>query len=355
MEKYGLEKIDFTIAIPTYNGGKRLPKVLDLLLNQVKIENINWEIIIIDNNSKDETKKVTDDYQRNWNHNFSLRYFQEKQQGIAFARMRAINEARGEFIAFIDDDNLPSSDWVFQAYTFGKEHPQAGAWSGQIHGDFEVKPPEEFTRIQAFLAIREHGLKPYLFDADNLRLPPGAALVVRKQAWCESVPEELVFKGRLSKLMVGGDDTEALLYLHKAGWEIWYNPAMHINHQIPYWRLEKDYLLVLARGCGLCIFQLRLINAKNWQKPIVLVKTILGNLHRILQHLMKYRGQLDTNLIVLFEINFYLASMISPFYSLKWKLDRILGNTTREHPLLEKTPDDWKSRLYRINPPARVL
>ncbi|MCC5602190.1 hormogonium polysaccharide biosynthesis glycosyltransferase HpsE [Nostoc favosum] len=329
MDKYELKNLDFTVAIPTYNGVNRLPKVMDLLLKQTGVANLNWEIIIIDNNSKDDTNKVSESYKKFSNQNFSLRYFLEKQQGIAFARMRAINEARGEFIAFIDDDNFPANDWVLQSYIFGKEHPQAGAWSGQIHGDFEVSPPEDFTRIQAFLAIREHGLQPYLFDADNLRLPPGAALVVRKQAWCESVPKELVFKGRLSKLMVSGDDTEALLYLHKAGWEIWYNPAMHINHQIPHWRLEKDYLLVLARGCGLCIFQLRLINAKNWQKPILLVKTILGNLRRLLQHIIKYRGQSRSNLIALFEINFYWASMISPFYSLKWKLDKILENKNK--------------------------
>jgi glycosyltransferase involved in cell wall biosynthesis len=323
MDKHTLGSLDFTVSIPTYNGAKRLPKVLDLLLNQTGVENLNWEIIIIDNNSKDDTNKISEYYQNFSNKNFSVRYFVEKEQGIAFARMRAINEARGEFIAFIDDDNLPANDWVLQSYLFGKEHPQAGAWSGQIHGDFEVNPPKDFARIQAFLAIREHGLKPYLFDADNLRLPPGAALVVRKQAWCESVPEQLVFKGRLTKLMVAGDDTEALLYLHKEGWEIWYNPAMHIDHQIPHWRLEKDYLLVLARGCGLCIFQLRLINAKNWQKPILFVKTILGNLHRLLHHLIKYRGQLESNLIAVFEINFYLASMMSPFYSLRWKLDKI--------------------------------
>ncbi|MEH2422635.1 MAG: hormogonium polysaccharide biosynthesis glycosyltransferase HpsE [Nostoc sp.] len=325
------KKLDFTVAIPTYNGGKRLPKVLELLLNQKRIENLNWEIIIIDNNSSDNTKEVIQYYQKNCSQSFLLRYFLERQQGIAFARIRAVNEARGEFIAFVDDDNLPAPDWVFQSYTFGKEHPQAGAWSGQIHGDFEISPPEDFTRIQAFLAIREHGSQEHLFDANNLRLPPGASLVVRKQAWCGSVPKELVFKGRLNKLMVGGDDTEALLYLHKAGWEIWYNPAMHIAHQIPHWRLERDYLIVLARGCGLCIFQLRLINAKNWQKPIILVKTILGNLHRILQHIIKYRGKSTTNLIAIFEINFYLASMISPFYSFRWKLDTIFKNTIVEN------------------------
>ncbi|MDZ8188361.1 MAG: hormogonium polysaccharide biosynthesis glycosyltransferase HpsE [Nostoc sp. ChiSLP02] len=325
------QKIDVTVAIPTYNGAKRLPKVLDLLLSQNGVENLKWEVVVINNNSSDNTNEVIHDYQKKFIQNFPLRYFLEKKQGVAFARMRAINEARGEFIAFLDDDNFPTKNWLLESYIFGKKHPQAGAWSGQIHGDYEVKPPENFTRIQAFLAIREHGLEPYLFDADNLRLPPGAGLVVRKQAWCESVPEELVFKGRLTKLMIGGDDTEALLYLHKAGWEIWYNPAMHIAHQIPPSRLEKDYLLILARGYGLCIFQLRLINARNWQKPIIFVKTVLGNLNRILQHILKYRGDLKSNLIALFEINFYWASMISPFYSLKWNLDKILEKKTMQN------------------------
>ncbi|WP_235083177.1 hormogonium polysaccharide biosynthesis glycosyltransferase HpsE [Chlorogloeopsis fritschii PCC 9212] len=319
-----LGKLDFTIAIPTFNGAKRLPTVLDKLLKQTNLQKITWEVIVIDNNSLDNTSELIKNYQKHFNNVCPLKYFHEKQQGIAYARMRAVSEAKGEFIAFLDDDNLPEHDWVWQSYIFGKKHPKAGAWSGQIHGDFEVNPPENFKIIQTFLAIREHGLQPYLFDADNLRLPPGAALVVRKKVWCESVPKQLVFKGRLGKFMLAGDDTEALLYIYKAGWEIWYNPAMHIYHQIPQWRLEKDYLIALARGCGLCIFQLRLINAKSWEKPIILIKTILGNLCRILQHIFKYKGQLKTNLIALFEIEFYLASMISPLYYLKCYFHRFL-------------------------------
>lgn len=313
-------KLNISIVIPTYNGAERLPKVLDKLLEQVGIENIKCEINVIDNNSSDKTFEVVENYQKKFHKDYTLRYFLEKHQGIAFARIRGVNESRGEFVAFVDDDNLPTSDWIWQSYNFGKEHPQAGAWSGQIHGDFEVNPPENFSRIQAFLAIREHGEKAYLFDAVNLRLPPGAALVIRKQAWLESVPQnpqQLMFKGRLGKLMIGGDDTEILLYLHRAGWQIWYNPSMHIYHQIPKWRFERDYLLNIARGYGLCIFQLRLINAKAWQKPIVFCKTILGNLRRIIQHLIKYKFSLNNDLIAVFEMEFYLASMMSPFYALR--------------------------------------
>ncbi|MEH1839269.1 MAG: hormogonium polysaccharide biosynthesis glycosyltransferase HpsE [Nostoc sp.] len=320
------ENLDISVAIPTYNGATRLPKILNKLLSQTGVEQLSWEIIIVDNNSYDNTSEIIHNYQNISEENYNLRYFLETEQGAAFARLRAVREARGQLIAFLDDDNLPAPDWLSEAYKFALEHPQAGAWSGQIHGDFEINPPENFERIQAFLAIREHGSNPHLFDADNLRLPPGAALVVRKKAWNESVPKVLIFKGRVGKSMIGGEDLEPLLYLRKAGWQIWYNPTMHTYHQIPSWRLEKDYLINLARGCGLSIYELRIINTKNWQKPIVFVKTILGNLRRAFQHLIKYRGQLNTNLIALFEMEFYLASMMSPFYYLKFNFGKVLKN-----------------------------
>ncbi|WP_414572280.1 hormogonium polysaccharide biosynthesis glycosyltransferase HpsE [Nostoc sp. CCY 9925] len=323
MNELVVEKLDITVAIPTYNGATRLPKILDKLLTQTGVQNLKWEILIVDNNSSDNTSEVIQNYQKLYNGNCDLRYSFEKEQGAAFARLRAVREARGELIAFLDDDNLPAPDWLAEGYAFGLEYPQAGVWSGQIHGDFEVKPPENFEKIQAFLAIREHGSNPYLFDADNLRLPPGAALIVRKQAWCENVPERPILSGKLPGILVQGEDYEPLLYIHNGGWEIWYNPTMHTYHQIPRWRFEKDYLLNLARGCGLCIFQLRLINAKTWQKPIVFVKTVLGNLRRVLQYIILYKGQFKNNLIALFEMEFYLASMMSPFYYFKCNLGNL--------------------------------
>lgn len=311
------DEIDITVAIPTYNGASRLIEMLERLLIQTGVEHLKWEIVIVDNNSKDSTARVVEDYQRQWNQSFPIRYFLETQQGAAFARLRAVREAKGELIAFLDDDNLPASDWLAAAYTFGKEHPKAGVWSGQIHAEYEVRPPQDFDKIKAFLAIREHGDQPLLFDPDNLRLPPGAAMVVRRQVWSENVPSKPILSGKLPGILVQGDDYEPLLYIHNAGWEIWYNPVMHTYHQIPKWRLEKDYLLNLARGCGLCVFQLRLIKAKNWQKPIVFVKTVLGNLRRILHHIITYRGKLNTDLIAIFEVEFYLGSMLSPIYYLK--------------------------------------
>lgn len=320
--------MDFTVAIPTWNGAERLPQVLDKLLAQTGIEHLKWEVIVIDNNSCDRTPDVVKDYQKKFTQ-CELRYFLETQQGLTFARLRAINEAQGKFIAFLDDDNLAALDWVLQSYNFGEEHPLAGAWSGQIHGDFEVKPPDNFSQILTFLAIREHGTKAYIFDAGNLKLPPGAALVIRKQAWLESVPQQLVFKGRIGNLMVAGEDTEVLLHLHKSGWEIWYNPKMEIYHKIPHWRLERDYLLKIARGCGLCIFQLRLINAKKRQVPVILLRTILGNIRRIFHHIIKYKNNLNKDIVAIVEINFYWGSLMSPLYSLLFYFHNLINKNMK--------------------------
>ena len=137
-----MNPIAFTIAIPTYNGGNRLPKLLDCLRSQIRTEQFTWEIVVIDNNSQDNTAEVIRQYQTDWPTAYPLHYYFEPQQGLAFARQRAIDEAQGTWVGFLDDDNLPASDWVAEAYNFAQEHPQAGAFGGQIHGssgDYKYK------------------------------------------------------------------------------------------------------------------------------------------------------------------------------------------------------------------------
>ncbi|MBZ8182198.1 MAG: hormogonium polysaccharide biosynthesis glycosyltransferase HpsE [Oscillatoria sp. PMC 1051.18] len=309
--------IDFSVVIPTYNGEKRLPEVLEKLQQQTNTENISWEIIVINNNSNDRTSQIVKDYQSNWNYQFPLRSYFEAKQGLTFARQRAIKEANSNLIGFLDDDNLPDKNWVAAAHSFGIKYPQAGAYSGKILGKFEIEPPKDIEKISRCLAIGEHGSQPHKFDPDNLKLPPGAGLVIRKQAWSESIPTQLMLIGRVGKVAVAGEDYEALLHLHKLGWEIWYNPEMQIEHKVPRSRLEKTYLIPLARSCGLPICYLRTINAKNWQKPLILVRTLLGNLRRLIKHWLKYRNQLDSDLVAAFELEFFWGSMMSPFYYLK--------------------------------------
>jgi glycosyltransferase involved in cell wall biosynthesis len=374
--------VDFTVAICTYNGESRLPKVLERLrialgnvtspsafialadsafclateasgkvstntaeltacdlatatLRQTafgkghslrldaqeqtlipsKDEHFSWEVIVIDNNSNDNTAKVVQDYQSNWSKEYPLRYYFEPTQGIAFARRRAIKEAQGSLIGFLDDDNLPTPNWVYEAYCFGQLHPQAGAYGSQVYGEYESKPPENFQRISCFLAIVERGQEPFRYDLRNGLLPVGAGLVIRKQAWIDCVPDRPFFKGVCTtSLLSKGEDLETLSYIIQGGWEIWHNPQMCIYHHIPHWRLEKRYLAKLLRGVGLSRYPIRMLRFRVWQKPLALLIYWVNDLRKLILHFIKYRKALKTNTVAACEMELLLSTLVSPFY-----------------------------------------
>ncbi|MEH1891282.1 MAG: hormogonium polysaccharide biosynthesis glycosyltransferase HpsE [Nostoc sp.] len=311
------ENLDITVAIPTYNGESRLPELLERLQNQLHTENLSWEIIVVDNNSIDNTAKVVQTYQQNWRCPYPLKYCFEAQQGAAYARKRAVTEAKGRFIGFLDDDNYPVSNWVSAAYAFGEKYPNVGAYGSQIHPDWEVKPPENFQRIAPFLAITERGNLPLLYEPAKKLLPPSAGLVVRKKAWLKSVPDKSILTGRVKGNMLTSEDLEMLSYIQKAGWEIWYNPEMEISHKIPSSRLQKDYLIPFFRGIGLSRYITRMVNVKYVYRPVVLLAYMINDLRKITFHFIKYRAMLKTDLVAACEMQLFLSSLISPFYL--WK------------------------------------
>ncbi|MCF4970308.1 hormogonium polysaccharide biosynthesis glycosyltransferase HpsE [Nostoc sp. CMAA1605] len=313
--------IDFTVAIPTYNGVKRLPKVLDRLYHQTCLENINWEIIIVDNNSKDGTAELVKFYQNKWSNNLTLRYAFEAEQGLAFARDKAIQVAKSELVGFLDDDNLPAHNWVYSAYKFGIEHPKAGAYSSQIHGLFEVEPSEKLKPIIFYLAINERGSESMLYEPHKKGFPPGAGLVVRRQVWQDHVPSRLFLVGRIGSSMLAGEDAEAMTYIYQAGWEIWYNPAMVIDHIIPHWRIQKDYLISLMSGIGLSRCHIRMLLLKKWQRPLFFLIYLINDGCKLLLYYIFHCTSLENDLVAVCELERLTATFISPFYLswLKWQ------------------------------------
>lgn len=314
--------VDLTVAIPTYNGERRLPQVLERLrtccqdaaLEPTHRQSFSWEVIVVDNNSTDNTAKVVQGYQANWPQQVPLHYYFEPKQGAAFARRRAFTEAKGELVGFLDDDNIPAQNWVAAAYAFALDNPKAGAYGSRIRGDFEVTPPENFKRLTPFLAITERGSEPLRYEPKQRVLPPSAGLVVRKQAWLESVPNELVLTGRTPGSMLTGEDLEMLAHIQANGWEIWYNPAMQIDHKIPRWRLEREYLIPFFRGIGLSRHVTRMLSVKPWQRPFAMLAYMANDLRKIVFHLLKYGFSVQSDLSAACEMQLFVSSLVSPFY-----------------------------------------
>jgi glycosyltransferase involved in cell wall biosynthesis len=303
--------MDITVAIPTFNGAARLPEVLRRLQGQEQTEFITWEILVVDNNSNDCIEQVVADFQTVMPH---LRWCQEFMQGAGFARRRAFREARGELVAFLDDDTIPEAHWVSAVAQFAKTHPQAGAYASRVHADYAAPPPPNFDRIAPFLAITERGDQPLLYGKNSRLLPPSAGLVVRKSVWQQYVPNEMILSGRTEGSMLTSEDLEMLSYIQSGPWEIWYNPAMEITHKIPAARLDTKYLIPFMRGVGLGRYVIRTSGTKGIKKYLITIGYLSNDLRKILWHLLKYRTEVRTNPVVASELSLLTSSLVSPFF-----------------------------------------
>ncbi len=335
--------IDITVAIPTYNGENRLPEVLDRLKAQINTESIRWEVIVVDNNSTDNTAKIVRQYQQDWPQAYPLKYYFAPEQGAAFARERAIEVAQGEFVGFLDDDNLPTPNWVAEAHRFSQDHPKIGAFGSQIHGQFESALPPNLKRVAPFLAIIERGSQAHLYEPQSKILPPGAGLVVRKQAWQDSVPKRLFLNNKGKDAGLASEDLEVLLYIQRQGWEIWYNPEMVVYHKIPDSRLQKEYLVLLFRCVGLSRFYIRMLGVKGWQRPLVLPAYIANDLRKLALHLIKHGNTAEVDVMAACEREHLVTTLASPLFLLK----KVCADAMqiRQGPIYSTERQDWMKQI----------
>jgi glycosyltransferase involved in cell wall biosynthesis len=347
-----LKQVDFSVAIRTYNRADRLAGLLVALRQQTHIT-FSWEVVVVNNNSTDATADVVAHLAPTLP--VPVRYVFEPRQGASFARARAIAEAKGTFVGFLDDDNLPAADWVSCAYAFGRVHPQAAAFGSQIRGIFEVAPPPRFERIAAFLPVveRDHDL---CFTAGDRRhsnlVPPGAGLVIRRQAWLEHVPAQLKLKGPVGNALVEkGEDVEALLHLKKAGWEIWFHRHMQIYHLIAKERFERRYLLAFFRGIGRSRYTTRMVACRPQMRLPMTLIYVANDARKLLWHTLQHIGRQD--LVSLCEATLIKSSLLSPLFTwrkLIWP-DRFADGA--EWPLSERKvvgPTGSQTVSQTVNP-----
>jgi glycosyltransferase involved in cell wall biosynthesis len=313
--------VDLTVAICTYNGENRIPEVLEHLQQQVQTEEIDWEVLVVDNNSTDKTAKVVDQFAQSWQNNSIIRYIFEPQQGTTHARKRAITEAKSELVAFLDDDNLPKENWVYEAYQFSQEHPEAGAYGGNIHAQLDQPAPPYFDQIKLLLAIHNRGNKPfcYLRSAKPRKIPVAPGSVIRKTAWRDAIPTNLLLQGRDEKhqtLLGACEDLEVMYYIQNTDWEVWHNPKMEIWHHIPNHRLKAEYLLKISRTSGYSNHALRLARMTKLQRyfmPIFTGLYLISDGYKLVSYRLKNSKNFHQDIGQACEYQSRIGRFLSPF------------------------------------------
>src|SRR5438309_3069723 len=96
------EPMTVTVVLCTYNRYQNLETALNSVAASVLPEPVQWEVLVVDNNSTDHTRKVVEEFCHRYPGRF--RYLFEAQQGKSYALNSGVREARGNILAFMDDD-----------------------------------------------------------------------------------------------------------------------------------------------------------------------------------------------------------------------------------------------------------
>jgi glucosyl-dolichyl phosphate glucuronosyltransferase len=312
-----------TLAICTYNNSHLLAKTLTTIESQSVNATITWSTLVIDNNSTDDTRKLVQSYiQRSLIP--GLRYVLEEQQGLAYARRRAVAETKSELITFIDDDCLLSPNWVEQAVSFCNNYPMAGAIGGKVELLWETTPDEFLSQCSAYLAAQDYGDMPIQLPSTGWTYLVGAGLLLRRTAieasgWIDSP----ALVDRCGKNLTSGGDIEIVLRIRKAGYQLWYNPNMQLQHYIPQRRMLLQYMCKLNRGIGQGDHILEML-ANNYKPTLAWRITIL----------LSSITKLIKESLSLFLKEILLGKKINPIRLLL--IQRALGNIEGAYRLLSQ-------------------
>jgi glycosyltransferase involved in cell wall biosynthesis len=238
------------IIICTYNNAKLLDCALNAIASQRVSANYDWKVLVVDNNCTDETSAIIEKH-INSQKIPGLRRIVEKQQGLTYARICGIRNSTSEWIAFVDDDCLLSENWVEKAIQFASSHPDCGAFGGKVILDWEITPPPIFLKHRATFAAFEKGETAKQIYRNNFHIP-GAGLVVSRTALEKSGWLDKQFLiGREGGKLTAGDDSEIVLRILNAGYELWYTPDCVLHHFIPEKRISEAYLINMIYGLGM--------------------------------------------------------------------------------------------------------
>jgi glycosyltransferase involved in cell wall biosynthesis len=115
------EKIDISIVVPAYNEEFYLPICLDSIMEQKT--RLNYEVIVVNNNSKDKTYQVAKSY--------GVRVFNEKRKGVGQARLTGTEKARGEIVLHVDADTQLPEDHLEKVWKEFQSDPALACLGGR--------------------------------------------------------------------------------------------------------------------------------------------------------------------------------------------------------------------------------
>jgi glucosyl-dolichyl phosphate glucuronosyltransferase len=233
--------VRISVILCTYDRHLYLWKALDSIAGSVLPESVDWEVLVVDNNSNDQTPEVAKEFVVRYPGRF--RYIIEPQQGKSYALNTGIRESRGDVLAFLDDDVTVAPMWLWNLTKALNDGDWAGT-GGRTLLEEPLSPPR-------WLALSgphrmEFVLAP-LFDLGNepceLDKPPYGANMAYRMEMFEKYGPFRTDLGPQPGNEIRNEDTEFGRRLMAAGERLRYEPSAVVYHPVPRGRIRRSYFL----------------------------------------------------------------------------------------------------------------
>ncbi|HJQ71512.1 MAG TPA: glycosyltransferase [Blastocatellia bacterium] len=226
------------VIIPTFNRHALLQRTLDSLLEADLPSGLDLRVTVVDNNSKDQTREVVEEYKKRFGRR--LEYQFEAEQGRSAALNRGISSTDGELVGMIDDDEEIDSDWyrnIHRAFTAGDVDFIGGPYKPR----WGAKPPAWLPmNYLGVIGWVDGGERVVAFDDNYPGILMGGNAVLTR-AILNKVGLYKTSISRTGKRLLAGEDEDMYQRLLAAGAKGLYLPTLIIYHYIPPERLTRPY------------------------------------------------------------------------------------------------------------------
>jgi glycosyltransferase involved in cell wall biosynthesis len=244
-----MQAIEITVIVCTYNRCRSLANALESAAALILPDSVQWEVLVVDNNSRDQTREVVEEFCRRYPGRF--RYLFEPKQGKSNALNAGIRDARGDILAFTDDDVIVEPAWL-DNLTAALRHGDWVGSGGRVVPLWTTSPPSwlSLEAQHALAPLANFDLGP---DARQLSETPfGCNMAVRKAMFEKyggfrpdlGPTTESDFRQWSHKLPPrNSEDSEFGSRLLAAGERLRYEPSAVVSHPVAENRVQKQYFL----------------------------------------------------------------------------------------------------------------
>lgn len=239
--------IKISVVICTYNRAVYIQDAMDSLYHQT-IDKQFYEIIVVNNNSNDNTIEVCEDWISK-HPDAIYRFYNESKQGASYARNTGAANANGSLLCFMDDDAIAETDYLERIIRFFDEHADAGGLGGRIIPKYIPEEPKWMSYyVSSLVGNFDYSKELSVFSAN--KYPLESNMIIRKEDFFAVNGFNVELPGVVGTLRIGGEGKDFFFKLKSIGRVIYYDPAIKVQHVVEVSKLTKEYMYRVASGIG---------------------------------------------------------------------------------------------------------